>query len=162
MPKTIKSVSTSRRCVSKYTSTSKPRILKTKKETNTTNWWTYFRIYRKTISNLKIREKILSNHELSDSMYKIGPTLIWTENTADLDIFTTAENYTNYLSFDAPFNVRSSPKYLKRLLLRMRMEKGTILIKETTPENATNIPVHFCAYRIDQDGIFHIFDPSWN
>jgi hypothetical protein len=42
------------------------------------------------------------------------------------------------------------------------MTKGSILIKETTPANAMHIPVHFCAYRVDDDGVLTIFDPSWH
>jgi hypothetical protein len=119
----------------------------------------YLRIYRKTVSNLEIREKIL--HSVS-SEYAIGPTLIWTENPDDISIFTTAENYTHYIGFEAPFSNPRSPKYLKKVLESMRMVKGTILIKETTPENAMHIPVHFCAYRIDENGTLTIFDPSWH
>lgn len=121
----------------------------------------YMRIYRKTISNLHIREKILRN---APAKYEVGPTLIWTENPADLAIFTTAESYTNYLTFEAPFSNPRSPKYLPKIFQSntMRMKKGTILIKEATPENAMHIPVHFCAYRIDDAGILTIFDPSWH
>ncbi len=110
---------------------------------------------------MKIREKIIASSSRRP-LYDIGPTLIWTEVTADLDIFTTAENYTNYLSFEAPFDNPRSPKYLRRILQKMRMKKGTILIKEATPAHVTNIPVHFCAYRIDDQGTMHIFDPSWH
>jgi hypothetical protein len=54
----------------------------------------FIRIYRKTISNLKIREEILRS---IPSKYAIGPTLIWTEVPEDLSIFTTEESYTNYI-----------------------------------------------------------------
>jgi len=49
------------------------------------------------------------------------------------------------------------------------MSKGTILIKEATPENTKKrntskpkIPVHFCGYMVDAEGILKIFDPSWH
>ena len=138
--KTPKSKSTTSRTVKKHNST----ILK---------------IYRKTISNLKIREDILRN---SPSKYKIGPTLIWTEDANDLSIFTTAENYTNYIGFESQFANPKSPKYLKKILKKMKMTKGSILIKEATSPNEMHIPVHFCAYRIDKTGNLNIFDPSWH
>jgi hypothetical protein len=182
---------------------------------------TYLRIYRKTVSNLKNREAILSS---VSSVYGIGPTIIWTEIADDLAIFTTAESYTNYIGFEAPFDNPRSPKYLAKILSSpsMRMKKGSILIKEASPENTTQftyetpngvspgipqftyetpngvspgipqftyetpnvvspgipqftyetpnvvspgipqILVHFCAYRIDENGTLHIFDPSWH
>lgn len=121
----------------------------------------YLRIYRKSVSNLKNREAILRS---IPSTYEIGPTIIWTETPDDLSIFTTAETYTNFIGFEAPFNNPRSPKYLAKILSskRMQMKKGTILIKETSPENTTRILVHFCAYRIDENGILSIFDPSWH
>ena len=117
------------------------------------------RIYRKTVSNLKIREAFL-RQESSD--YEIGPTIIWTEDASDLSIFTADENYTNYIGFESPFNNPRSAKYLTKIIQKMRMTRGTILIKEATPKNAMHIPVHFCAYRVDETGIFTIFDPSWH
>lgn len=125
------------------------------------NFPVFLRIYRKTVSNLKNREKILSS---LPSFYEVGPTLIWTETSDDLSIFTTEESYTNFIGFEAPFNNPRSPKYLKKILLStsMRMKKGSILIKEATPENTTRVPVHFCAYRIDANGVLSIFDPSWH
>jgi len=121
---------------------------------------TYFRIYRRCMSNLQIRENILRT---VPSAYEIGPTLIWTETSADLDIFTTAENYTNYIGFDAPFNNPRSPKYLPKLLKKMRMLKGTIMIKEASVDSSNrSIPVHLCAYRVDHMGTSTIFDPSWH
>jgi hypothetical protein len=126
----------------------------------------YLRIYRKTVSNLHIREQILGRNAegVSYKRYGVGPTLIWTETPSDLAIFTTDEAYTNFMGFEAPFSNPRSPKYLPKLLSskKMRMKKGTILIKESTPENAMHIPVHFCAYRIDENGKFTIFDPSWH
>jgi hypothetical protein len=121
----------------------------------------FIRIYRKTVSNLKIREEIL--HSIP-SKYTIGPTLIWTEVPEDLSIFTTAESYTNYIGFEGAFSNPKSPKYLKKILSKMRMTKGTILIKEASDNksNAMNIPVHFCGYRIDEEGVLSIFDPSWH
>ena len=121
--------------------------------------FTFLRIYRKAVSNLKIREDILSS---IPSEYSVGPTLIWTEDVNDLSIFTTAESYENFIGFESPFNNPRSPKYLKKILEKMRMKKGTILIKEATPEDAMHIPVHFCAYRIDNAGVLTIFDPSWH
>jgi hypothetical protein len=122
---------------------------------------TYLRIYRKTVSNLKNREAILSS---VSSVYGIGPTIIWTEIADDLAIFTTNETYTNFIGFGAPFNNPRSPKYLAKILssASMRMKKGSILIKEASPENTTQILVHFCAYRIDENGTLFIFDPSWH
>lgn len=117
------------------------------------------RVYRKTISNLKIREDILRR---ATSKYAIGPTLIWTEDVNDLSIFTSAENYKNYIGFEAPFSNPRSSKYLTKQLQKMRLTKGTILIKESATENAMHIPVHFCAYRIDEMGELVIFDPSWH
>ena len=121
----------------------------------------YLRIYRKTVSNLKNREKILRS---IPSAYEIGPTIIWTETPDDLAIFTTDESYTNFIGFEAPFNNPRSPKYLKKILSSklMRMKKGSILIKEATIENTKRVPVHFCAYRIDENGMLSIFDPSWH
>lgn len=121
----------------------------------------YLRIYRKSVSNLKNREEILRT---MPSSYKVGPTIIWTETPDDLDIFTTAETYTNFIGFEAPFNNPLSPKYLTKILSskRMRMKKGSILIKVASPENTTQILVHFCAYRIDENGTLYIFDPSWH
>jgi hypothetical protein len=174
----------------------KPRVAEAKNSRKCSDYPSYLRIYRKTISNLHIREKILRKDAAAKnsgvlsqsttcsyrriswiartpprvprsgvlSQYGIGPTLIWTENPDDLAIFTTAESYTNYLSFEAPFSNPRSPKYLPKILRSkaMRMKKGSILIKEETPENAMHIPVHFCAYRIDEAGVFTIFDPSWH
>jgi hypothetical protein len=119
----------------------------------------FLTIYRKFVSNLKIREEILRK---SDSIYEIGPTIIWTETEEDLAIFTSNENYTNYVGFEAPFNNPRSTQYLGKLFKNMRMVKGSILIKEATPTNAMHIPVHFCAYRIDEMGVLSIFDPSWH
>jgi len=121
---------------------------------------TYLRIYRKTVSNLKNREAILSS---VPSVYGIGPTIIWTETPDDLAIFTTAETYTNFIGFEAPFDNQFSPKYLGKILSskRMRMKKGSILIKQTSTDT-TQILVHFCAYRIDETGTLYIFDPSWH
>ena len=121
----------------------------------------YLRIYRKSVSNLKNREAILRG---IPSTYEIGPTIIWTETPDDLAIFTTAETYTNFIGFEAPFNNPRSPKYLAKILssASMRMKKGSILIKEASPENTTRILVHFCAYRIDENGTLCIFDPSWH
>ena len=123
--------------------------------------FTNLRIYRKCISNLKIRDDIL--HSIS-SIYTIGPTIIWTEDSYDLSIFTVKENYKNYIGFDGPFSNPSSKKYLKKQLKKMRMVKGTILIKESTNKhtNTMDIPVHFCAYRVDKTGKLIIFDPSWH
>jgi hypothetical protein len=110
---------------------------------------------------LKIREDILRS---IPSKYAIGPTLIWTEVPEDLSIFTTEESYTNYIGFEGDFSNPRSPKYLKKILAKMRMTKGTILIKEAPDNeaNAMNIKVHFCGYRVDENGIFTIFDPSWH
>jgi hypothetical protein len=121
----------------------------------------YLRIYRKTVSNLKNREAILRQ---VPSAYDIGPTIIWTEIADDLAIFTTAETYTNFIGFEAPFNNPRSPKYLAKILssASVRMKKGSILIKVESPENTTRILVHFCAYRIDENGTLWIFDPSWH
>jgi len=177
-----KSFTTTRRTVSKFARKPEPKRpigsrIREKSSDNvissSTKWWSYLRIYRKTISNLKIREKILlsnirsrihNTNRPNKKTYKVGPTLIWTEIATDLDIFTTAENYTNYIGFEAPFNNPCSSKFLKKILKhkKMRMKKGTILIKQATPKYATNIPVHFCAYRIDNRGILSIFDPSWH
>jgi hypothetical protein len=120
----------------------------------------YLRIYRKSVSNLKNREAILSS---IPSAYEVGPTLIWTENPDDLAIFTTNETYTHFISFETPFNNPRSPKYLAKILssASMRMKKGSILIKETSTDT-TRILVHFCAYRIDENGTLFIFDPSWH
>jgi hypothetical protein len=175
-----KSFTTTRRTVSKFVRKTAPKRaigsrIREKSPDNvpsSTKWWSYLRIYRKTISNLKIREKILLSNtnmrqntkQSNKKMYKVGPTLIWTEIAADLGIFTTAENYKKFMSFEAPFNNPCSSKFLKKILKhkKMHMKKGTILIKQATPKNATNIPVHFCAYRIDNKGILSIFDPSWH
>jgi hypothetical protein len=173
-----KSFTSTRRTVSKF---SKPTVSKRVKRigvkpivktpdnvSSSTNWWSYLRVYRKTVSNLKIREKILQSNnnmiQTKQSPYKVGPTLIWTEIAADLSIFTTSEKYTNYMGFEAQFKNPRSRKFLKKLLKskKMHMKKGSILIKEATPKNASNIPVHFCAYRIDKNGVFYIFDPSWH
>jgi hypothetical protein len=124
-----------------------------------TSLFTYLRIYRKTISNLKIREDILRS---VPSEYSVGPTLIWTEDADDLSIFTDAESYTNHIGFESPFSNPRSPKYLKKILEKMRMTKGTVLIKESTQKDAMHIPVHFCAYCVDSDGTLAIFDPSWH
>ena len=124
-----------------------------------TSLFTYLRIYRKTISNLKIREDILRS---IPSEYSVGPTLIWTEDADDLSIFTDSESYTNYIGFESPFSNPRSPKYLKKILEKMRMTKGTVLIKESTQKDAMHIPVHFCAYCVDSDGTLTIFDPSWH
>ena len=126
---------------------------------STTSLFTYLRIYRKTISNLKIREDIVS---CIPSEYSVGPTLIWTEDADDLSLFTTAESYEHFIGFELPFNNPRSPKYLKKIIEKMRMKKGTILIKEASQKDAMHIPVHFCAYRIDDAGVFTIFDPSWH
>ena len=114
-------------------------------------------IYRKFVSNLAIRETLLSS---TPSRYDIGPSLIWVEIPRDLAVFTTA-GVKHYLTFDAPHDNPRSPKYLKRMLLKNRMSKGSILIKEQTPENAP-ITIHFCAYIIDANGTFYVFDPSWH
>ena len=118
---------------------------------------THLRIYCKTISHLSIREDILSH---SPSDYAIGPTIIWTEDPGDLSIFT--HDTLNYIGFESPFNKPSSPKYLVKIIRKMRMKKGTILIKEATPKDAMHIPVHFCAYCVDGNGRLTIFDPSWH
>ena len=130
-----------------------------KPNTPTQTWSVLMRIYRKTISNLKIREELLRS---IPSEYDVGPTLIWTEDACDLSIFTTAESYEHFIGFEAPFSNPKSPKFLKKILGKMRMTKGSILIKESTPTNAMHIPVHFCAYRIDEAGELTIFDPSWH
>ena len=114
-------------------------------------------IYRKFVSNLAIRDILLSQ---TPSKYAIGPSLIWVESPSDISLFTSA-GVDNYLTFDHPHDNPRSPKYLKRMLLKQRMTKGSILIKEQTPENAP-IKVHFCAYTIDQHGVFTVFDPSWH
>jgi hypothetical protein len=114
-------------------------------------------IYRKFVSNLAIRESLLA---ATSSKYAIGPSLIWLENPDDLSVFATA-GVKHYLTFDAPHDNPRSPKYLKRMLLKNRMSKGSILIKEKTLENAP-ITIHFCAYTIDQHGVFTVFDPSWH
>lgn len=124
-----------------------------------TSLFTYLRIYRKTVSNLKIREDIVS---CIPSEYSVGPTLIWTEDIDDLSLFTTAESYENFIGFESPFNNPRSPKYLKKIIEKMRLKKGTILIKEVSQKDAMHIPVHFCAYRIDDAGVLTIFDPSWH
>lgn len=118
---------------------------------------TFLRIYRKTISHLKIREDILSS---MSSNYDVGPTIVWTEDAADLSIFT--KDCPDFIGFEAPFNNPHSPKYLTKLLKKMRMKKGTILIKESAPTDSMHIPVHFCGYRVNSDGILTIFDPSWH
>lgn len=117
------------------------------------------RIYRKTISNLKIRECIIQSF-LSE--YTLGPTIIWTEDADDLSIFTVAESYDHFIGFESPFSNPRSPKFLKKIIRKMCYVKGTILIKESTPACAMHIPVHFCAYRVDSVGILTIFDPSWH
>ena len=137
----------------------KPKLANRKPSPSTQNWSALMRIYRKTVSNLKIREEILQTYE---SEYEIGPTLIWTEDADDLSIFTVAESYDHYIGFEAPFWNPRSPKFLTKILAKMRMTKGSILIKETTPPSAMHIPVHFCAYRVDAEGTFTIFDPSWH
>jgi len=114
-------------------------------------------IYRKFVSNLAIRASLLA---ATSSKYAIGPSLIWLENPDDLSVFATA-GVKHYLTFDAPHDNPRSPKYLKRMLLKNRMSKGSILIKEQTPENAP-ITIHFCAYIIDANGTFYVFDPSWH
>ena len=123
------------------------------------NLSTYLRIYRKSASNLHLREDVLRR---CASAYEVGPTIIWTEEPVDLHIFTTAENYTNYIGFESSFSDPKSPRFITRLLKTMRMKKGTILIKEATQEDAMHIPVHFCAYRVDAAGELTIFDPSWH
>lgn len=120
----------------------------------------YMRIYRKMISNLKIREDILRS--VLSPKYEAGPTLIWTEDAKDLSIFTTAEKYTNFIGFESSFSNPTSPKYLPKILKKMRMTKGSILIKEASSANPMHIPVHFCAYRVDENGELTIFDPSWH
>ena len=137
----------------------KPKLVNRKPSPPTQNWSALMRIYRKTVSNLKIREDILRTYA---SEYEIGPTLIWTEDTDDLSIFTDAESYDHYIGFEAPFSNPRSPKFLTKILAKMRMTKGSILIKETTPPSAMHIPVHFCAYRVDCEGTLTIFDPSWH
>lgn len=117
----------------------------------------FLRVYRKTISHLKIREDILSS---IPSDYKVGSTIIWTEDANDLSIFI--KDCPNYIGFESPFNNPRSPKYLKNIIKKMRMCKGTILIKEATLSDKMHIPVHFCAYRVDENGILTIFDPSWH
>jgi len=86
--------------------------------------------------------------------------LIWLETPSDLPLFTIS-GLTNYLTFDAPHDNPRSQKYLKTMLRKRRMTKGTVLIKEATPENAP-ITVHFCGYIVDAEGTFCIFDPSWH
>ena len=121
----------------------------------------FIRIYRKTVSNLKIRDYMLRS---VPSEYQIGPTIIWTEVKDDLSIFTSAESYKNYIGFEDDFAKTNSKYYLPKILKseNMRMTKGTILIKEKTEPDEMNIPVHFCAYRIDKNGKLKIFDPSWH
>lgn len=120
----------------------------------------YLSIYRKIVSNLKIREEILRT---TNTHYTIGPTIIWTENADDLAIFTTNENYTHFIGFEPPFNNPRTKQYIGKILKAMRKTKGTILIKETTQtDDATNIPIHLCGYRIDNSGVFTIFDPAWH
>lgn len=115
-------------------------------------------IYRKFVSNLAIRDSLLSN--AASTVYAVGPSLIWVEVPTDLSLFTVS-GLKHYLTFDAPHNNPRSPKYLKRMLLKNRMTKGSILIKEHTPANAP-ITVHFCAYIIDANGTMSVFDPSWH
>ena len=139
-----------------------PSMIASKKKTKTiADMSTLFRIYRKTISNLKIREDILRS---VPSNYVVGPSIIWTEIPEELSIFTTEESYTNYIGFEGEFANPKSENYLKTILEKMRMTKGTILIKEAPDKEASimNIKVHFCGYRIDENGKLFIFDPSWH
>lgn len=133
----------------------------TKKAKTTIDMSAFIRIYRKVISNLKIREDILRS---IPSKYTVGPTIIWTEIPEELAIFTTDESYTNYIGFEGKFSDQSSPNYLKKIISKMRMTKGTILIKEAPDKEASemNIKVHFCGYKIDENGKLFIFDPSWH
>jgi hypothetical protein len=150
---TKKSTRTTKNVRSKKTTTvSEPKISLSKLST-------FLTIYRKFVSNLKIREEILRK---TPSVYEIGPTIIWTENSSDLPIFTSDENYTHFVGFDEPFSNPRSKQYLGKTLKSLRMVKGSILIKEATPTNAMHIPVHFCAYRINDTGVMTIFDPSWH
>jgi hypothetical protein len=140
----------------------KPSIeVPTKKAKKNIDMSAFIRIYRKVISNLKIREDILRS---IPSKYKVGPTIIWTEIPEELSIFTTDESYKNYIGFEGKFAVKNSPKYLKKIIKNMRMTKGTILIKEAPDKEASimNIKIHFCGYRIDKNGKLFIFDPSWH
>ena len=139
----------------------KPSMIASKTTNKNIDMSVLFRIYRKTISNLKIREEILRS---VPSQYKIGPTIIWTEIPRELSIFTTDESYTNYIGFEGKFANSKSKNYLKTILEKMRMTKGTILIKEAPDKEASimNIKVHFCGYRIDKNGKLFIFDPSWH
>jgi hypothetical protein len=121
------------------------------------------RIFRKFVSNLKIREEVLRSHgDAAD--YSVGPTLIWTEDSADLAMFTSNEGYSNFISFESPHDDPRSKHYLAKVLRRQKNTKGSILIKEaSSPQNKpTSILVHFCAYFVDASGMLHIFDPSWH
>jgi len=145
------------------------RVLKTARSTKSTyqkpkislsTFASFITIYRKFVSNLKIREEMLRK---TPSIYDIGPTIIWTEDADDLALFTTDEKYTHFIGFEPPFSDPRSKQYIKKQLEAMRMVKGTILIKEaTTEKNPLHIPVHFCGYKIDESGVFIIFDPSWH
>jgi hypothetical protein len=115
---------------------------------------TCLRIYRKTVSNLKIREKIL-NAIRSASDYKIGPTIICTSDPDNVKLFTVDEDYTNFIGFER------NPIDGKKMKT-MKKTKGTILIQDENPGDAMNIPVHFCGYRVDEKGNLEIFDPSWH
>ena len=163
MPKLVAKKSSSRKMMlkpkSKMPVIKKKQIIKP--EVDIKKLPIYLRIYRKSVSNLKNRETILSS---VSSVYEIGPTIIWTEIPDELAIFTTNETYTNFIGFEAPFNNPRSSNYLAKILSskRMRMKKGSILIKVASPENTTRILVHFCAYRIDENGTLYIFDPSWH
>ena len=120
----------------------------------------FLSIYRKIVSNLKIREEILRT---TNTHYTIGPTIIWTENPDDLAIFTSNENYTHFIGFEPPFNNPRTKQYIGKILKTMRQTKGTILIKvSVSTDDATNIPIHLCGYRIDNSGVFAIFDPAWH
>ena len=58
----------------------------------------FLRIYRKFVSNLKIRKEILRK---TASSYAIGPTIIWTEDVADISIFLnlSLESVNKYRKF---------------------------------------------------------------
>lgn len=147
--------------IAQYPSMTPSMIVPQKKTQTIADMSVLFRIYRKAISNLKIRDDILRS---VPSNYAVGPTIIWTEIPGELSIFTTEESYTNYIGFEGVFANPKSKNYLKTILEKMRMIKGTILIKEAPDNEASimNIKVHFCGYRIDENGKFFIFDPSWH
>ena len=129
-------------------------------------------ILRRFASNLAIREaflsrwstpRVLSKYGISvDRTYSVGPTILWTEDSADLSIFTSQEGFDHFWTFEEPYNDPRTKTYLGKLLRANKRTKGSILIKERTSPDTPNIPVHFCAYRVDDRGQLTIFDPSWH